>query len=143
MGEERALGAGENSMNDTIRVGDRVEHIGFGQRVVIAIVGDQAWIRDGNFDVIARTKNLTRIEPEKVTLTPKYKKDERVRTKGGREITVDRVFIGYESQPCLEWWEEGQLEPVPEPCPECKGSGVASDRRQGVPAATDELTATA
>ena len=121
-------------MSDTIKVGDRVRGASFGNGTVIGLHtakdgGSWAWVEyDDEPDCFgSKVQNLTRIEPEPVMLRPKYKKDERVRTKGGREITVDRVFIGYESQPCLEWWEEDQLEPAPEPCPKCKGSGKASE----------------
>jgi len=118
-------------MND-IQVGDRVHPDGYGDNVtlrVVAIEGNEAWLVD--FMGVHRTHRLaalTRISPEKVVLTPKYVVGQRVRSTLTDTIytiealgrTTYRTTTG-----CTV--DESNLEPVPEPCPECKGSGVASE----------------
>jgi len=118
-------------MNDTIKVGDRVRLAGSdtsGLYTVLALDRDRAWVRadaGGHYNFCAL--ELIRIEPEKVTLMPKYAVGESVRTAGNKTETVIKgIFITYETTN-LGTWDESELEPVPAPCPECKGSGKASE----------------
>ena len=116
-------------MND-IQVGDRVHPDGYGDNVtqgVVAIEGNEAWLVD--FMGVHRThrlSDLTRIEPEKVALTPKYKMGQEVESPAGKR-TIREVFVAYRMRSYGGWWTEDQLKAVPEPCPECKGSGVANE----------------
>jgi hypothetical protein len=136
-------------MNDTIKVGDRVETRNSHRTgCVQGIYHDQAWILlDSDEMETLHLSVLTRIEPEPVVLTPKYAIGQNVTIKGaGRagEQTVYRIAeVADTIRYALEWdasplgsisagrtlatYTADQLEPVPEPCPECKGSGVASE----------------
>ena len=117
--------------DDTIKVGDRVEHKGYGQRLVVAIDGDQAWIREGNFDVIARTKNLTRIEPEKAAVHPQYAVGDRVYHDGICHYFCEYLRVTEVHPPEYEYVvttprggviytvRESALLPIPEPCDRC------------------------
>ena len=115
-------------MNDTIKVGDRVWASGLGDGRMLAIHDDYGWVLWNTHDhCTARLDSLTRIEPEPVTLRPKYVVEQRVRTAQNKTETVIKgIFITYETTN-LGTWDEAELEPVPEPCPECKGSGKASE----------------
>ena len=125
-------------MSDEIKVGDRVHPDGYGDNVtqrVVAIEGNEAWLVDfmGNH-YTHRLSKLTRIEPEKVALTPKYPVGSNVKfyAVDSKEpvCKVIEARLDYllerpdGSRVC---WTEFQLEPVPTPCPLCKGSGKASE----------------
>jgi len=119
-------------MNDTIKVGDRVyrwvdRDAGY---VLRATRGPWAWIErdDGTFRTVGlgSLAKLTPIEPEPVALTPKYGVGQEVESPAGKR-TICQVFVAYRMRDYVAWWAEGQLEPVPAPCPECKGSGKASE----------------
>jgi len=114
-------------MND-IQVGDRVrDHLGhFAQ--LLAVDGAEAWVRyDEGGHVTISLNCLTRIEPERITLHPKYAVGQNVRTARNKTETVIKgIFITYGTSN-LGTWDESELEPVPEPCDKCKGSGVASE----------------
>jgi len=120
-------------MNDTIKVGDRVyrwvdRDAGY---VLRATRGPWAWIErdDGTFRTVGLgSLALTRIEPEKVVLTPKYGKGDRVRGRHSHQIyTIEEpIDIKYRTAEGFNVTEH-EVCPVPEPCPECKGSGVASE----------------
>ena len=128
-------------MNDTIKVGDRVyrwvdRDAGY---VLRATRGPWAWIErdDGTFRTVGlgSLAKLTPIEPEPVTLTV----GQRVRLCEGRVGVIkdlreeayveidDSREITVHSPPLRIWKLSSELEPVPEPCPECKGSGKASE----------------
>ena len=118
-------------MSDNIKVGDRVkyERSDSGWRYeVLCIHGDQAWLRDERDGMYqgALIENLTRIEPEKVTLTPLYEVGERVHwLTTSRMKTIRAIVVGYrmEEDPNGAVWGEDELEPVPDVCPQCKGTG--------------------
>jgi len=114
-------------MND-IQVGDSVKEwaafaSGYGNQTgeVVARWQNWAWVKwpDEVLPVNVRVCNLTRIEPEPVTLTPKYKIDQKVLCDGLGISTVNGVFIGYVVKEHGGIWLDGDLEPVPEPCPTC------------------------
>ena len=114
-----------------IKVGDRVLNPGFGERTVVAVDGNSAWIRDKDgWQCVAKLSNLTRIEPELVVLTPKYAAGQRLRLRGDHShiFVADRIEILYQDSgnPMQSWYED-VLEPVPTPCRTCKGSGKASE----------------
>jgi hypothetical protein len=119
-------------MNDTIKVGDRVRGKATGRKyLVLAIYEDMAWILHEETDLTSSVgfQYLTRIEPEKVALTPKYVVAQRLRTSPLRlNITADNIYVvkgpvvGYELE-SGGWLPESLLFPIPEPCPTCKGSG--------------------
>ena len=117
-----------------IKVGDRVLNPGFGERTVVAVDGNSAWIRDKDgWQCVAKLSNLTRIEPEPVTLRPRYGMGQRVRTDSLRlTVTPDNIYVvkspavGYELE-SGGWLPESLLFPIPAPCPTCKGSGKASE----------------
>ena len=122
-------------MSDAIKVGDRVL---FGPKadssphIVAAIIGEDAWVKPTFYvgmGFIQPLDSLTRIEPEKVVLTPKYAVAQRLRTSPLRlNITADNIYVvkgpvvGYELE-SGGWLPESLLFPIPEPCPTCKGSG--------------------
>ena len=119
-------------MSDEIKVGDRVyrwvdRDAGY---VLRATRGPWAWIErdDGTFRTVGlgSLAKLTRIEPEPVTLTPRYVKGQRVKVRNGDEVTIAHPFIAYRTNYNCTYAED-QLEPVPTPCPTCKGSGKASE----------------
>ena len=121
-------------MSDAIKVGDRVL---FGPKadssphIVAAIIGEDAWVKPTFYvgmGFIQPLDSLTRIEPEKVVLTPKYGKGDRVRGRHSHQIyTIEEpIDIKYRTAEGFNVTEH-EVCPVPEPCPECKGSGVASE----------------
>jgi len=121
-------------MND-IQVGELVKVVpwkGFAKVLSLhtASTGKQwAWIEwEDGYCASVKAADLTRIEPEKVT--PKYAVNQRRRLRGDHShiFVADRIKILYQDSgnPTESWYEDA-LEPVPEPCPECKGSGVASE----------------
>ena len=114
-------------MNE-IKAGDKVLNPGFGERTVVAVDGNSAWIRDKDgWQCVAKLSNLTRIEPEPVVLTPKYGVGQRVNFIGQGKVHLAGVEVGYHIEKWGGLWPESLLEPVPEPCDKCKGSGVASE----------------
>ena len=122
-------------MNDKIKVGDRVRgNHGGAAWTVVGIGGNTAWLRAGKDNYTVRLLEvLTRIEPEKVVLTPKYAVAQRLRTSPLRlNTTADNIYVvkgpvvGYELE-SGGWLPESLLSPIPDPCPECGGSGVASE----------------
>ena len=123
-------------MSNAIKVGDRVWASGLGDGRMLAIHDDYGWVLWNTHDhCTARLDSLTRIEPEPVTLTV----GQRVRLCEGRVGVIkdlreeayveidDSREITVHSPPLRIWKLSSELEPVPEPCPECKGSGVASE----------------
>jgi len=107
-------------MNDTIRVGDRVWASGLGDGRMLAIDGNYGWVLWNTHDhCTARLDSLTRIEPEPVTLRPKYAVGEKVRIKSiagcAGESVVSRPSLFYDLG-WRGWWREDKLEPVPESC---------------------------
>jgi len=124
-------------MNDTIKVGDRVQHAFSTEAHGTVLAAGPEWLYvhyDNGHNEAWLTANCRRIEPEKVTLMPKYAVGENVQSyvagaKKGRwtvvEVRVDYLIKLPDGT--LDHRVEFQLEPVPEPCPECKGWGVASE----------------
>ena len=115
-------------MND-IKVGDRVRGIRSGNDwVVMGIDGDMAWLKSDGGEYTERfCKVLTRIEPEKVVLTPKYSVGQRVNCIGQGKVQVTGPEVGYHIEGWGGLWPESLFEFLPEPCDKCKGSGVASE----------------
>jgi len=116
-------------MSDNINVGDRVRGAFTGRSgTVIAITEQRAWIRNSGEPFTIPLCNLTRIEPEPVTLTAKYGIGDRVRsTLSGsvyRVAAIASIQYRTEEGPIID---EHNSEPVPTPCPTCKGSGKASE----------------
>ena len=123
-------------MND-IKVGDRVHDFCYGNGTALALhlaAGGECWVWS-EYDKPktcygTRITDLTRIEPEKVVLTPRFAVGQRLRLRGDHShiFIADRIEILYQDSgnPMQSWYEDA-LEPVPEPCPECKGSGIASE----------------
>ena len=106
-----------------IKVGDRVHVSAEYDGIVCVLDGDEAWVEDD--DGIHCThvlSELTRLDPEPVTLRAKYKAEERVRARNGDEVTIAHPFIAYRTNYNFTYAED-QLEPIPTPCPTCKGSG--------------------
>ena len=117
--------------DEEFKVGDEVRRSGWECGYTILALDDtgHAWIRSehSRLGLIVQISSLTRIEPEPVVLTPKYAVEQRVRTAQNKTETVIKgILITYETTN-LGTWDEAELEPVPEPCPECKGSGKASE----------------
>ena len=107
-------------MNDEIKVGDRVKGKATGRKyVVLGIYRDMAWILHEETDMTSTVafQYLTRIEPETVTLTPKYRIADSLRFKGGNRetapIRVTGIIIGYLDEDNY-FWREAELEPFPE-----------------------------
>ena len=125
---------GRRNMSDKIKVGDRVEARVYGRATVIGehiAFGGKRWLwieyDSGHECYGVQATQLTRIEPEPVVLTPKYAVGQRVRLCGANtatEVIENRIACRLESG---GYYYEDILEPIPEPCPECKGSGVASE----------------
>ena len=116
-------------MND-IQVGDRVRGIRSGNDwVVMGIDGNMAWLKSDGGEYTERfCKVLTRIEPEPVTVTPKYAVGQRVRsTLTGTIYTIEALVRTTYRTTTGCYLDESNLEPVPTPCPKCKGSGKASE----------------
>ena len=103
-------------MNDTIRVGDRA--IAHGKTgIVVGLCHRWAWIDDGGGRPLTyEVNNLTRIEPEPVTLRPKYAVGQEVLCDGLGISTINGVFVGYTVKEHGGIWLNGDLEAVPEPC---------------------------
>jgi len=104
-----------------IKVGDRVLNQGFGERTVVAVDGNSAWLRDKDgWQCVAKLSNLTRIEPEPVTVTVKYPPGTRVRLRQEHDhvFMVDRVEILYrDPADNSHSWYEDSLEPCD--CAKC------------------------
>jgi hypothetical protein len=118
-------------MSDEIKVGNRVRGQMSGKEYkALGICGNWVWILAPGCTEPITVANcyLTLISPEPVTLRAKYKMGERVRST--LTNSVYRV-AGIASIQYLT--EEGYIidehnsEPVPAPCPTCKGSGKASE----------------
>ena len=121
---------GRRNMSDKIKVGDRVLNPGFGERTVVAVDGNSAWIRDKDgWQCVAKLSNLTRIVPEPVTLTAKYAVGQRLLSRKGNFVVVKAISLTtrYEFEGWKGFWPEENYKPVPAPCPTCKGSGKASE----------------
>ena len=116
-------------MNDTIKVGDRVRTRSDCEVIVLGIDGGRAWVRYTETGVHHEVcmSTLTHIEPEPVTLTPKYGVGQRVNFIGQGKVQLAGVEVGYHIEKWGGLWPESLLEPVPTPCPLCKGSGKASE----------------
>ena len=110
-------------MSDNINVGDRVRGAFTGRSgTVIAITEQWAWIRNSGEPFTIPLCNLTRIELEKITLTPRFGIGEKVKIRFGEVVKINAVVVAYRDNE--NWlWAEDQLEPIPTPCPTCKGSG--------------------
>jgi hypothetical protein len=114
-------------MNDTIKVGDRVRGASFGNGTVIGLHtakdgGSWAWVEyDDEPDCFgSKVQNLTRIEPEPVTVTVKYPPGTRVRLRQEHDhvFMVDRVEILYrDPADNSHSWYEDSLEPCD--CAKC------------------------
>ena len=119
-------------MSDKIEVGDRVRisvYGGFHDATVLALDADWAWVlqdHDRRGYTSVPLAKLTRIEPEKVVLTPKYAVGREVQFQGGI-YSIEKVVVAYELTGWFGLRAEDSLEPAPEPCPKCKGSGKASE----------------
>jgi len=120
-------------MSNKIKVGDRVL---FGPKadssphIVAAIIGEDAWVKPTFYvgmGFIQPLDSLTRIEPEPVVLTPKYGVGQRVNFIGQGKVHLAGVEVGYHIEKWGGLWAESLLEPIPTPCPTCKGSGKASE----------------
>ena len=126
-------------MND-IKVGDRVHDFCYGNGTALALhlaADGECWVWS-EYDKPktcygTRITDLTHIEPEPVVLTPKYAVAQRLRTSPLRlNTTADNIYVvkgpvvGYELE-SGGWLPESLLSPIPDPCPECGGSGVASE----------------
>jgi len=109
-----------------IKVGDPVQGKRSGNEwVVLAIDGEVAWLRADDGERAERFLcALTRIEPEPVTLRPKYGIGDPVRsTLSGSVYRVAAIAsIQYRTEEGFII-DEHNSEPVPTLCPTCKGSG--------------------
>ena len=118
-------------MSDEIKVGDRVHVSVEYDGIVCVLDGDEACVEDD--DGIHCThvlSELTRLDPEPVTLRAKYPVGSKVKfyAVDSNEPTYDVIEARIDyllerpdgSRTCHT---EFQLEPVPTPCPTCKGSG--------------------
>ena len=121
-------------MSDKIKVGDRVEARVYGRATVIGehiAFGGKRWLwieyDSGHECYGVQATQLTRIEPEPVVLTPKYGVGQRVNFIGQGKVHLAGVEVGYHSEKWGGLWAESLLEPIPTPCPTCKGSGKASE----------------
>jgi len=121
-------------MSDEIKVGHEVEWHEVGLHdcrprhtgTVLALDNGTAWVRERTLHHSIRIGDLTRIAPEPVTLTPKYEVGERVHwLTTSRMKTIRAIVVGYrmEEDPNDAVWGEDELEPVPDVCPQCKGTG--------------------
>ena len=129
-------------MNDTIKVGDRVHDFCYGNGTVLALhlaSDGECWVWS-EYDKPktcygTRVTDLTRIEPEPHTLTVGQK----VRLSEGRVGIIkdlrEEAYVEIDDSrettvhwPPLRIWKlSSELEPVPAPCPTCKGGGKASE----------------
>ena len=108
-------------MNDTTRVGDRVETLKSRRTgCVQGIYGDKAWILldSGELETLYLSV-LTRIEPEKVTLTPKYSVGQRLNCIGQGKVQVTGPEVGYHVVGWSGLWPESLFESLSEPCDKC------------------------
>jgi hypothetical protein len=106
-------------MNDTIRVGDRVQNTFSTEAhgTVLAAGPDWLYVQyDNGHNEAWLTGNCRRIEPEPVTLTPKFKMGQEVLCDGLGISTINGVFVGYTVKEHGGIWLNGDLEAVPEPC---------------------------
>lgn len=113
-----------------IKVGERVRTTWGHEGTIICISGNSGWVKMGeDSHETWWLPDCTRIEPEPVVLTATYRIGQKVRVRtGGCEFTVNRMSMGYLADvPSLGdvWFREDTIEPVPTPCPACKGSGVS------------------
>ena len=111
-----------------IQVGDTVKWIGDKESTVLAIHDSWAWIQqhrhpNGEGYTSVRLHELTRIYPE--VLRPKYKKGQLVNAQGRHDnpTPIRHIWIAYNT--ASGTFGEDDLEPAPDPCPTCKGTGVA------------------
>ena len=120
-------------MSDKIEVGDRVRisvYGGFHDATVLALDADWAWVlqdHDRRGYTSVPLAKVTRIEPEPVTLTPKFKLGEKICPRDGYPQTILAVSVSYRLAPNGTWWGEEEVDLVPTPCPTCKGSGKSSE----------------
>ena len=117
-------------MSDEIKVGDRVKRSSGTCVYTVLALDDKglAWIQTENstLGMIVHLSTLTRIEPEPVTLTPKYAVGQRVRsTLTGTIYTIEALVRTTYRTTTGCTVDESNLEPVPTPCPTCKGTGVS------------------
>ena len=118
-------------MSSKIDVGDRVRSICHDSGTVLALHTAEdgkewAWVQwhDEYYECFGvKLSDLTRIEPETVTLRPRYGVGERVNFIGQGKVQLAGVEVGYHIEKWGGLWPESLLEPVPTPCPTCKGSG--------------------
>ncbi|HUW12349.1 MAG TPA: hypothetical protein VM537_21670 [Anaerolineae bacterium] len=116
-------------MSKEVEQGHRVQwglHSDSTPHILVAVHGSEAWVRpiyyEGSGQIVP-VSELVRIEPEKVTLMPKYRVGEEVRVRGCTfPNTVERISIHYLLSSGLHY-EENKVEPVPDVCPACKGTG--------------------
>jgi hypothetical protein len=133
-------------MSDKIEVGDRVHDFCYGNGTALALhlaADGECWVWS-EYDKPktcygTRITDLTRIEPEKVALTVGQKVRLSVGSSEGRVGIIkdlrEEAYVEIDDSrettvhwPPLRIWKlSSELEPVPSPCPECKGSGVASE----------------
>jgi len=113
-------------MSDKIKVGDRVQwglHSDSTPHILVAVHGSEAWVRpiyyEGSGQIVP-VSELTRIEAP--TLTPKYAEDETVMVGAGWHVSVKELEVGYLMSDGI-WYRERYVNPVPDPCPACKGTG--------------------
>lgn len=108
------------NMSDEIKVGGRVQTTTYGEEgTVLAVYKDWAWIDFGGpSPCMLVRKFLTLISPDPVTLTPKYRVGQNMRFQGGI-YPIEKVVVAYELTGWFGLRGEDNLEPVPEPCPEC------------------------
>jgi len=117
-------------MSDKIKVGDRVRisvYDGFHDATVLALDADWAWVlqdHDRRGYTSVSLAKLTLISPEPVTLRAKYGVGQRVRsTLTGLTYTIKGPIRATYRMTNGFVVDESNLEPVPTPCPTCKGSG--------------------
>jgi len=116
-------------MSDEIKVGEVAKAVpwkGFAKVLSLhtASTGKQwAWIEwEDGYCASVGAFDLTRIELEKITLTPRFGIGEKVKIRFGEVVKINAVVVAYRDNE--NWlWAEDQLEPIPTPCPTCKGSG--------------------
>jgi hypothetical protein len=119
-------------MSDEIKVGDRVRPNWSStlRGTVLACGFDKTCVKWDEHDepAIWNTSSLALIPPEPVALTPKYPVGSTVKAKAGKcAYKVTSVFVVYYLDNQEVEWREDELEPVPDLCPTCKGSGKASE----------------
>ena len=106
-------------MNDTIKVGDRVQHAFSTEAHGTVLAAGPEWLYvhyDNGHNEAWLTANCRRIEPEKAVLTPKYPVGVRVRVRQdhSHSFTVEHIQILYrDPTDNSQCWYEDSLEPVP------------------------------